>query len=116
MTLRMTLEPEILTSTSASEELQVAPDAIGGGGGGGGSVVVGLGLKLFLLFLDSKASTTWCSSLMNSITPPIMDAWSPFINSLFNTHQQHRYMEKEFYIYHGIVRRKIKTSSIRKIN
>ena len=100
----ITLEPEIFASTSAAGELQQAPSSLtlpallsnvpnklGFSTRGGvcaehccmsaiglGLGQLGLGLKLFLLFLDSKDSRTWCISLMNSITPPIIDAWSPY--------------------------------------
>lgn len=93
--LSTTLEPdEIFASTSATGELQLAADSSfelsdpkeGGGASDGGlgctntgvGLGPGLGLRLFLLFLDSNDCRTWCSSLMNSITPPIIDAWSPF--------------------------------------
>ena len=85
----ITLEPEIFTSTSATEELQVAPNSLKESapipkelstrrvGCRVLGLMPGLGLMLFLLFVDSKTSRTWCNSLMNSITPPIIDAWSP---------------------------------------
>ena len=86
---RMTFEPEIFASTSAMEELQHAPSSFtfsnpkGPSGEGvacnGLGLGPGLGLKLFLCFLDSSDCRTWCSSLMNSITPPIIEAWSPLI-------------------------------------
>lgn len=100
ITFRIAFGPEIFTSTSATEELQLAPSSLkallvpiaeelwsnwwgGNAAAAGCSAVVfglgpGLGLKLFLLFCDSRAWSTWCNSLMNSITPPIIDAWSPW--------------------------------------
>ena len=87
--LKMTLDPEIFASTSATEELQHAPSSLKFSNPKGVSgwevscnalgLGPGLGLRLFLRFLDSKDCSTWCSSLMNSITPPIIDAWSPLI-------------------------------------
>lgn len=92
ITFKITFGPEIFTSTSAIEELQLAPSSlkallvpippeeISNWWSVGCSVFglgPGLGLKLFLLFWDSNAWRTWCNSLMNSITPPIIDAWSP---------------------------------------
>lgn len=91
ITFRITFEPEIFTSTSATEELQLAPSSLKewsvpipeelSSWRSVGCCVLGLGpglgLTLFLLFWDSKAWSTWCNSLMNSITPPIIDAWSP---------------------------------------
>lgn len=91
ITLSMTLDPEIFASTSATEELQHAPSSLKfsiprgvwtwspdwGVCTSGLGLGPGLGLKLFLCFFDSKACRTWCNSLINSITPPIIDAWSP---------------------------------------
>lgn len=90
--LKITLDPAILASTSAMEELQHAPSSLtfsvlgikehdsDGGLSCSGTLGLGtgLGLRLFLRFLDSSDCKTWCNSLMNSITPPIIDAWSPF--------------------------------------
>lgn len=89
---KITFDPDIFASTSATAELQHAaspltfssPKRLGHSGwkvtgcsGLGLGLGPGLGLKLFLCFLDSKACRTWCNSFINSITPPIMDAWSP---------------------------------------
>lgn len=89
--LRRTFDPEIFASTSATGELQHAPSSLkllswipkglSGSWGLGWNCLglgPGLGLRLFLRFLASKDCKTWCNSLMNSITPPIIDAWSPF--------------------------------------
>lgn len=101
-----TLDPEIFASTSATGELQQAPiassllitwwwlstpklklklvfwsswgvDGYCWGNTTGFGLGLGLGLRLFLRLLDSKDCKTWCNSLMNSITPPMIDAWSP---------------------------------------
>lgn len=95
ITLSNTFDPEIFASTSATEELQHAPSSLkcsapnelilisGGcwgdnwGNSTGLGLGLGLGLKLFLCFLYSKAWRTWCNSLIKSITPPIIEAWSP---------------------------------------
>ena len=92
MILRRTLDPEILASTSATDELQHAATSpalsnpkglwwsslvLGSWSSGLGVLGPGLGLKLVLCFFDSKACKTCCNSLMNSITPPMIDAWSP---------------------------------------
>lgn len=91
---KSTFEPEILASTSAIGELQHAPSSftifsescdellviMGGDGLNCSSDLglgVGLGLKLFLFFLASRECRTRCNSLMNSMAPPIIDAWSP---------------------------------------
>lgn len=97
---KTTLDPEIFASTSATGELQHAPSSLTtrswlwsinpklnlglwsswGGSSSSGclGLGLGLGLRLFLLrLLDSKDCKTWCNSLMNSITPPMIDAWSP---------------------------------------
>lgn len=92
----ITLAPEILASTSAIGELQHAlssfttsklwGESTSGCGNGSGrrglGLGVGLGLKLFLCFLASSDCRTWCNSLMNSMAPPMIDAWSPFVRSL----------------------------------
>lgn len=95
---KTTFDPEIFASTSATGELQHAPSSLtcsnpikgqSSWGGvscscGGLGLGAGLGLRLFLLFLDSKDWRTWCNSLINSIAPPIIDAWSPYKNSPWN--------------------------------
>lgn len=94
---KTTFDPEIFASTSATGELQHAPSSLtcsnpikGQSSWGGVScscglgLGAGLGLRLFLLFLDSKDWRTWCNSLINSIAPPIIDAWSPYKNSPWN--------------------------------
>ena len=103
ITFKITFDPDIFASTSAIGELQHAapsslrsfsifPKGKGLWWSGWRLVVIscsgalglglrqgpGLGLKLlFLCFLDSKACRTWCNSFMNSIAPPIIEAWSP---------------------------------------
>lgn len=90
-------EPEILASTSATGELQQASSSLKTlesnpkgrvwwsccwgliGSSSSLGLGTGLGLILFLLFLlDSNDCKTWCISFINSITPPIIDAWSPY--------------------------------------
>lgn len=99
MVLNITLDPDIFASTSATGELQHAPSSLnkllllgsiwlnGLSGVGlscnnglGLGLGPGLGLKLFRRFFASRDCRTWCNSLMNSITPAIIDAWSPFSN------------------------------------
>ena len=92
MIFKTTFEPEIFASTSATDELQHAPTSTPFSNPNGllsdpkatncaFGLGPGLGLILFLLRLfDSKDCNTWCNSLMNSMTPPIMEAWSPCNN------------------------------------
>lgn len=84
---KTTFGPQIFASTSAMGELQHAPSSFTfsnprrPSGGGVAIACNGLGLrpglKLFLLFWDSSDCRTRCNSLMNSTTPPIIEAWSP---------------------------------------
>lgn len=107
-TLNTTLEPEILASTLAWGELQhdptslkvlvvitfsmqlngtlvVALVAAAAANADGSSVCWSWGkegrFSVFRRFLDSRTCTNCCSSLMNSITPPIIEAWSPYNNT-----------------------------------
>jgi len=91
MIFKTTLDPEILASISARGELQHAPSSlwstwqVGCSSASGLGLGPGLGLTLFLLFFDSKDWRTWCSSFINSITPPIIDAWSPYKHHIIYT-------------------------------
>lgn len=90
--LNITFDPHILASTSATGVLQHAPSSlklllwvingllsgVGLSCNGLGVVGPGLGLRLFRRFFASRDWRTRCNSLMNSITPAIIDAWSPF--------------------------------------
>lgn len=85
--LKTTFDPEIFASTSATGELQDAPSSLifsctiiersdcgVVGCNIGFGLGRGLGLMLLLLFFDSSEFKTSCISLMNSITPPMIEA------------------------------------------
>lgn len=112
-----TLGPDSLASTSATAELQQAPsslttprlppppppseglllDAVRGDGVSwwpclsccGRGLGLGLGLRLLRFFLASSDCTSCCSSLMNSMAPPMIEAWSPLMTP--STTHAHRH-------------------------
>lgn len=104
--LKTTFDPEIFASTSATGELQDAPSSLIFscttidrsdcgvlGCSNGFGLGPGLGLMLLRLFFDSNDCKTCCISLMNSITPPMIEAWSPY-------HIRRANENKSYLVYH----------------